>query len=74
MAREVDRGKERTEKKWMVRNGEGGPTLLWFMPMQITLGVSFAKFSRREEGDSSRTAFRHRAEVVVMLDARTRCL
>ena len=44
------------------------------MPWQMIVGVSWGKVVRREEGDSRRRELRLRAEVVVMLDARTRCL
>ena len=40
----------------------------------MIVGVSWGKVSRSEEGDSSRTELRLRAEVVVILDVRTRCL
>lgn len=57
----------------VVRNG-GSLTLLLPIPWQMMVGVSWGKVSRREEGDSSRTELRQRADVVVILDARTRCL
>lgn len=44
------------------------------MPWQMIVGVSWGKVSSREEGDCRRTELRLRAEVVVMLDARMRCL